>query len=357
MSPQTTVHRTPFLSYRVVFFSFPDSRPGIWCHSTPTGKCLYWINTSNSFLRDLAREYVCLIMSNFFVSVFFVFFSFKWYDYICSSEWICVQLVLGWAQSGERICGKRSISTHQAQHSVHQRNWVSLNARVPSEVWTTLTVNSSLHHKRVVLLFFSYISVTLWEIKYQKSNLDTIVFGISNAALERGSHPVVLVYLIKPVSWSVNLWFPIPEACPQIQLYISYEGCKLSVLVKHLKNIVSLPHGRKNTACSMCFLMNFWAFFFFFFLQKMPNGSNPDAYVITCLRPDPQRKSKRKTKVVRNNDSPTFNELVQWFYFLYVRLWQYHVLQRAMYSTRSLCIKYNNYISKQDVVGWQKKVG
>ncbi|KAI1888408.1 hypothetical protein AGOR_G00184840 [Albula goreensis] len=72
------------------------------------------------------------------------------------------------------------------------------------------------------------------------------------------------------------------QSIPQVQLYMSHDGQKLSVMVKHLKNI------------------------------KQPNGSCPDAYVVTRLYPTNNIRTKKKTKVVRNNENPTFNELIEY---------------------------------------------
>ena len=42
-----------------------------------------------------------------------------------------------------------------------------------------------------------------------------------------------------------------------------------------------------------------------------PNGTPPSPYVKTYLQPDPYRKTKRKTKVVKKSQHPTFMEMVR----------------------------------------------
>ncbi|XP_062928497.1 phosphatidylinositol 3-kinase C2 domain-containing subunit gamma-like isoform X1 [Mobula hypostoma] len=66
------------------------------------------------------------------------------------------------------------------------------------------------------------------------------------------------------------------------QLRISWANCKLSVMVKHIKNIF------------------------------LPDGSAPDAYVKIYLLPDAKRTTKRKTNVVPKNSNPTYNEILEY---------------------------------------------
>ncbi|XP_067860850.1 phosphatidylinositol 3-kinase C2 domain-containing subunit gamma-like isoform X2 [Heptranchias perlo] len=66
------------------------------------------------------------------------------------------------------------------------------------------------------------------------------------------------------------------------QLCISWENSKLSVMVKHVKNIF------------------------------LPDGSAPDAYVKIYVLPDAERMTKRKTKVVPKNSNPTYNQILEY---------------------------------------------
>ncbi|NWU32694.1 P3C2B kinase, partial [Dyaphorophyia castanea] len=43
----------------------------------------------------------------------------------------------------------------------------------------------------------------------------------------------------------------------------------------------------------------------------LQDGNDPDPYVKTYLLPDPQKTTKRKTKVARKTCNPTYNEMVK----------------------------------------------
>ncbi|KAK1169264.1 hypothetical protein AOXY_G10240 [Acipenser oxyrinchus oxyrinchus] len=100
----------------------------------------------------------------------------------------------------------------------------------------------------------------------------------------RGSELVCRLFLDGPEQ--ASLLKPTPPGrgkfTSHIQLCISHEDNKLAILVKHIANI------------------------------KCPDGSAPDAYVKTCLLPDPGYDTKKKTGVVKHNFNPTFNMLIEY---------------------------------------------
>ncbi|ERE66617.1 phosphatidylinositol-4-phosphate 3-kinase C2 domain-containing subunit gamma isoform 1 [Cricetulus griseus] len=71
-----------------------------------------------------------------------------------------------------------------------------------------------------------------------------------------------------------------PDNNPKVQLVMTYEDSKLTILVKHMKNI------------------------------HLPDGSAPSAHVEIYLLPHPSEVRRRKTKSVPKCTDPTYNEIV-----------------------------------------------
>ncbi|XP_032763208.1 phosphatidylinositol 4-phosphate 3-kinase C2 domain-containing subunit gamma isoform X1 [Rattus rattus] len=71
-----------------------------------------------------------------------------------------------------------------------------------------------------------------------------------------------------------------PDKSPKVQLLMTYEDAKLTILVKHLKNI------------------------------HLPDGSAPSAHVEIYLLPHPSEVRRKKTKCVPKCTDPTYNEIV-----------------------------------------------
>uniref|UniRef100_A0A8C3WST5 Phosphatidylinositol-4-phosphate 3-kinase catalytic subunit type 2 beta n=1 Tax=Catagonus wagneri TaxID=51154 RepID=A0A8C3WST5_9CETA len=74
---------------------------------------------------------------------------------------------------------------------------------------------------------------------------------------------------------------PVGKVGGEVKLSISYKNNKLFIMVMHIRG-----------------------------LQVLQDGSDPDPYVKIYLLPDPQKTTKKKTKVARKTCNPTYNEML-----------------------------------------------
>ncbi|XP_009463962.1 PREDICTED: phosphatidylinositol 4-phosphate 3-kinase C2 domain-containing subunit beta [Nipponia nippon] len=74
---------------------------------------------------------------------------------------------------------------------------------------------------------------------------------------------------------------PLGKVGGEVKLSISYKNNKLFIMVMHIRG-----------------------------LPLLQDGNDPDPYVKTYLLPDPQKTTKRKTKVARKTCNPTYNEML-----------------------------------------------
>ncbi|XP_070126128.1 phosphatidylinositol 3-kinase C2 domain-containing subunit gamma isoform X8 [Equus caballus] len=132
-----------------------------------------------------------------------------------------------------------------------------------------------------------------WHLPFTNSDhnrfrdLNRYMEQILNGSYEVANSDCVLsFFLSEPVQQTieesslVDLGEEFPDKKPKVQLVISYEDAKLTILVKHMKNI------------------------------HLPDGSAPSAHVEFYLLPYPSEVRRRKTKPVPKCTDPTYNEIV-----------------------------------------------
>lgn len=92
----------------------------------------------------------------------------------------------------------------------------------------------------------------------------------------------------------------------EVKLSISYKNNKLFIMVMHIRGLVG-PTGAGLGGCPLPVLT---ACPHSAPQPPLQDGNDPDPYVKTYLLPDPQKTTKRKTKVARKTCNPTYNEMV-----------------------------------------------
>uniref|UniRef100_A0A673A8A4 Phosphatidylinositol-4-phosphate 3-kinase, catalytic subunit type 2 alpha n=1 Tax=Sphaeramia orbicularis TaxID=375764 RepID=A0A673A8A4_9TELE len=125
---------------------------------------------------------------------------------------------------------------------------------------------------------------------------------------------------------------PVGRVEGEVKLSISYRNSNLFIMVMHIRDLVS------------------------------EDGTNPNPYVKTYLLPDPQKTSKRKTKISRKTRNPTFNEMLVYGGYsketLALRELQLSVLSaeslRENYFLGGITLRLKDFDLSKETVKWYK---
>ncbi|XP_054552739.1 phosphatidylinositol 3-kinase C2 domain-containing subunit gamma [Talpa occidentalis] len=167
--------------------------------------------------------------------------------------------------NNERSLTEKSFDQFSKLHSHLQKQFASLILPEFPHWWHLPFTNSD--HKRFRDL--NHYMEQILNGPYEVANSDYVLsFFLSEPLQQTIDSP------------PVDLGEKFPDKKPKVQLVISYEEEKLTILVKHMKNI------------------------------HLPDGSVPSAHVEFYLLPYPSEVRRRKTKSVPKCTDPTYNEIV-----------------------------------------------
>ncbi|KAM5262762.1 phosphatidylinositol 3-kinase C2 domain-containing subunit gamma [Ctenodactylus gundi] len=168
--------------------------------------------------------------------------------------------------NNETSLTKKSFDQFSKLHSQLQKHFASLTLPEFPHWWHIPFTNSD--HKRFRDL--NHYMEQLLNGSYEVANSDCVLsFFLSEPVPQTNEDSSLL-----------DPGEKFPDKHPKVQLVITHEGAKLTILVKHMKNI------------------------------HLPDGSAPSAHVEFYLLPYPSEVRKRKTKSVSKCTDPTYNEIV-----------------------------------------------
>ncbi|EHH66130.1 Phosphatidylinositol-4-phosphate 3-kinase C2 domain-containing subunit gamma, partial [Macaca fascicularis] len=162
---------------------------------------------------------------------------------------------------------EKSFDQFSKLHSQLQKQFASLTLPEFPHWWHLPFTNSD--HKRFGDL--NHYMEQILNGSCEVTNSDCVLSFFLSEAVQQTVEESSLVYLAGE---------KFPDKKPKVQLVISYEDVKLTILVKHMKNI------------------------------HLPDGSAPSAHVEFYLLPYPSEVRRRKTKSVPKCTDPTYNEIV-----------------------------------------------